>query len=253
MLVVGASATGVQLADEIHASGRPVTLAVGRHTRLPRVYRGRDILWWLDAMGVFDETVRPGLRPRGLAPPAVAPARRPARPRDARPAPRSRRRGVRLVGRAVGVEGGRVVLRRRPRGATPLAADAKLGAPASQRIDVFAARTGLDAEVGPPEPFQPLSSGRRRRRPRSTCGPRASAPSSGRRAIRRAVPVAQGARARRARRDPARRAASRPPPGSTCSASTSCAGASRASSTAWASDALRARRPPWRAHLRRAA
>src|SRR5512143_1279317 len=56
VLVVGASASGVQLADEIHASGRPVTLAVGRHTRLPRVYRGRDILWWLDAMGVFDES-----------------------------------------------------------------------------------------------------------------------------------------------------------------------------------------------------
>src|SRR5262249_10595197 len=56
VLVVGASATGVQLADEIHASGRRVTLAVGRHQRLPRTYRGRDILWWLDAMGVFDAT-----------------------------------------------------------------------------------------------------------------------------------------------------------------------------------------------------
>jgi putative flavoprotein involved in K+ transport len=55
VVVVGASATGVQLAAEIHASGRPVTLSVGRHTRLPRVYRGRDILWWLDRMGIFDE------------------------------------------------------------------------------------------------------------------------------------------------------------------------------------------------------
>ena len=57
VLVVGASATGIQLAEEIQASGRPVTLAVGRHLRLPRMYRGRDILWWLDAMGVFDDTV----------------------------------------------------------------------------------------------------------------------------------------------------------------------------------------------------
>src|SRR5262249_14083217 len=56
VLVVGASATGVQLADEIQASGRAVTLAVGRHQRLPRTYRGRDILWWLDAMGAFDAT-----------------------------------------------------------------------------------------------------------------------------------------------------------------------------------------------------
>jgi putative flavoprotein involved in K+ transport len=55
VLVVGASATGLQLADEIHRSGRPVTLAVGEHVRLPRVYRGLDIQWWMDAAGVLDE------------------------------------------------------------------------------------------------------------------------------------------------------------------------------------------------------
>jgi putative flavoprotein involved in K+ transport len=55
VLVVGASATGVQLADEIQRSGRPVTLAVGEHVRLPRTYRGRDIFWWMDAVGVLDE------------------------------------------------------------------------------------------------------------------------------------------------------------------------------------------------------
>ena len=55
VLVVGAAATGVQLADEIHRSGRPVTLAVGHHVRLPRVYRGMDIMWWLDGAGVLDE------------------------------------------------------------------------------------------------------------------------------------------------------------------------------------------------------
>jgi putative flavoprotein involved in K+ transport len=55
VLVVGASATGVQLAAEIHRSGRPVTLAVGEHVRLPRQYRGRDIFWWLQATGVLGE------------------------------------------------------------------------------------------------------------------------------------------------------------------------------------------------------
>ena len=55
VLVVGASATGVQLAEEIHRSGRPVTLSVGEHVRLPRTYRGRDVLWWMDASGVWDE------------------------------------------------------------------------------------------------------------------------------------------------------------------------------------------------------
>jgi putative flavoprotein involved in K+ transport len=55
VLVVGASATGIQLAQELHRSGRPVTLAVGRHTRMPRRYRGRDITWWLEASGILDE------------------------------------------------------------------------------------------------------------------------------------------------------------------------------------------------------
>ena len=55
VLVIGASASGIQLADELHRSGRPVTLAVGEHVRMPRTYRGRDILWWLDATGVLDQ------------------------------------------------------------------------------------------------------------------------------------------------------------------------------------------------------
>ncbi len=55
VLVVGASASGAQLTREIQASGRPVTLAVGSHIRLPRSYRGRDIEWWLDMVGALDE------------------------------------------------------------------------------------------------------------------------------------------------------------------------------------------------------
>ena len=55
VLVVGASATGVQLAAELKRSGRPVTLSVGEHVRLPRTYRGRDVLWWMDASGVWDQ------------------------------------------------------------------------------------------------------------------------------------------------------------------------------------------------------
>jgi putative flavoprotein involved in K+ transport len=55
VLVVGASATGVQLAAELRRSGRPVVLAVGEHVRLPRAYRGRDVLWWMDRSGVWDQ------------------------------------------------------------------------------------------------------------------------------------------------------------------------------------------------------
>ena len=54
VMIVGASATGVQLAQEIRASGRAVVLCVGEHVRLPRVYRGRDIKWWMDATGMMD-------------------------------------------------------------------------------------------------------------------------------------------------------------------------------------------------------
>ncbi len=55
VLVVGASATGVQLAAELSRSGRPVILSVGEHVRLPRTYRGRDVLWWMEASGVWDQ------------------------------------------------------------------------------------------------------------------------------------------------------------------------------------------------------
>jgi putative flavoprotein involved in K+ transport len=51
VLVVGASASGVQIADELNKAGRDVVLAVGRHTRMPRRYRGVDIYWWLEATG----------------------------------------------------------------------------------------------------------------------------------------------------------------------------------------------------------
>ncbi|MFY0610249.1 MAG: NAD(P)-binding domain-containing protein [Hyphomicrobiaceae bacterium] len=54
VLVVGASATGVQLAREIQASGRNVTLAVGEHIRVPRRFRGRDIKWWMEVTGLLD-------------------------------------------------------------------------------------------------------------------------------------------------------------------------------------------------------
>ena len=53
VLVVGASASGVQIADELQRSGRNVTLAVGEHVRMPRRYRGKDILWWMDASGLM--------------------------------------------------------------------------------------------------------------------------------------------------------------------------------------------------------
>jgi putative flavoprotein involved in K+ transport len=57
VLIVGASATGVQLADELAHAGRHVVLAVGSHSRLPRRYRGMDIYWWLKRIGSLDRTI----------------------------------------------------------------------------------------------------------------------------------------------------------------------------------------------------
>ena len=54
VLVVGCGASGVQIADELRRAGRDVNLAVGPHARPPRRYRGRDIVWWLGALGLWD-------------------------------------------------------------------------------------------------------------------------------------------------------------------------------------------------------
>ena len=55
VLVVGPSASGAQIADELARAGRDVTLAVGHHVRLPRAYRGMNIHWWMDTLGLLDE------------------------------------------------------------------------------------------------------------------------------------------------------------------------------------------------------
>ncbi|HLX14145.1 MAG TPA: NAD(P)-binding domain-containing protein, partial [Bradyrhizobium sp.] len=55
VLVVGSGASGAQICEELLRSGRRVYLSIGRHTRLPRRYRGKDLVWWLNAMG-FDQT-----------------------------------------------------------------------------------------------------------------------------------------------------------------------------------------------------
>ena len=74
VLVVGAASTGIQLAEEIHASGRPVTLSVGEHVRMPRTYRGRDIQHWMDSIGRLDERydeIEEILRARAVASPQL--------------------------------------------------------------------------------------------------------------------------------------------------------------------------------------
>jgi putative flavoprotein involved in K+ transport len=105
VLVVGASATGAQLADELRRDGRRVVLAVGSHVRLPRRYRGADIMEWLDRTGSLDRRID------DMPDPAAAVREPAAQLVGSRGGPRTidlpslARRGVELVGRFTGVDG----------------------------------------------------------------------------------------------------------------------------------------------------
>jgi putative flavoprotein involved in K+ transport len=67
VLVVGSGASGAQITEELCRAGRHVYLSVGAHTRLPRRYRGRDLIWWLGAMGI-DQTPVEARGPSRLLP-----------------------------------------------------------------------------------------------------------------------------------------------------------------------------------------
>ncbi len=152
VLVVGASATGVQLAAELQRSGRPVTLSVGEHVRLPRTYRGRDVLWWMDASGLwgqrYDE-IDDLTRARRLpSPQLVGTPERTTLDLNALAS-----MGVELVGRWAAVRGGRALFSGGLRNVFSLA-DLKM----RRLLDTFDewARThGRDAEADPPERFAP--------------------------------------------------------------------------------------------------
>ncbi|HTX01925.1 MAG TPA: NAD(P)-binding domain-containing protein, partial [Acidimicrobiales bacterium] len=153
VLVVGAAATGIQLADEIHRSGRQVTLAVGSHVRLPRLYRGMDIMWWLDGAGILDERydeVDDVVRARNVA--SFQLVGSPERATMDLNALQSI--GVRLVGRLAGVtaEGTAQFSGSLPNQCT--LADLKLGR-LLDTVDAWASEHGLDSETEPPERFEP--------------------------------------------------------------------------------------------------
>jgi putative flavoprotein involved in K+ transport len=57
VLVVGSGASGCQIADDLNQSGRKVYLSVGRHSRIPRRYRGKDFAYWGPALGRTEQIV----------------------------------------------------------------------------------------------------------------------------------------------------------------------------------------------------
>jgi putative flavoprotein involved in K+ transport len=152
VLVVGASATGVQLAAEIRRSGRPVTMSVGEHVRLPRTYRGRDVLWWMDASGVWDQRhdeVEDLTRARRLpSPQLVGDAERRTLDLNALMA-----LGVELVGRWVSVRDRVALFSGGLRNVCSLA-DLKMNRLLGS-FDEWANTSGTDAEVDRHERFAP--------------------------------------------------------------------------------------------------
>jgi putative flavoprotein involved in K+ transport len=156
VLVVGAAATGIQLAEEIHRSGRPVTLAVGEHVRAPRLYRGMDIQWWMDATGLNDmryDEVDDIVRARRL--PSMQLIGSPERATIDLNTLTSL--GVTLVGRIAGIRDGTAQFAGSLRNVCALA-DLKLGR-LLDTIDEWATAAGLDDELEPPARFGPTEVG----------------------------------------------------------------------------------------------
>ena len=61
VLVIGGGSSGSQIAAELHEAGRNVFFSVGPHDRPPRRYRGRDNVWWLGVLGIWNlDTPAPG-------------------------------------------------------------------------------------------------------------------------------------------------------------------------------------------------
>src|SRR5882672_192558 len=152
VLVVGASASGVQIADEIQRSGRPVTLAVGEHVRVPRVYRGKDIKWWMDASGVLDQRydeVDDIVRARNV--PSLQLAGYP----DRRTIDLNSLTGigVKLMGRLAGIDEGKAQFSGSLRNVCALA-DLKMHR-LLDTIDEWASGNGRDRDVTPPHRFEP--------------------------------------------------------------------------------------------------
>jgi putative flavoprotein involved in K+ transport len=152
VLVVGASATGVQLAEQIHRSGRPVTLSAGEHVRLPRTYRGRDIFWWLEATGLLAERydeIDDLTRARHLPSPQLT-GTPGATMTDLNALTAL---GIRIVGRLGRITGG-VAQFSGSLANTCALADLKMNR-FLNRADEWATASGLDGELPPPRRFTP--------------------------------------------------------------------------------------------------
>jgi putative flavoprotein involved in K+ transport len=140
VLVVGAGSSGVQIADELQDSGRPVFLSVGPHGRPPRSYRGQDFCWWLGVLNKWDAEAVPGVEHTTIA---VSGAKG-GHTVDLR---RFAAKGMTLLGRTEGSRDGKLVL------AADLARNLAKGdadyLAMLDEADAYVARNGLDLPEEP--------------------------------------------------------------------------------------------------------
>jgi putative flavoprotein involved in K+ transport len=152
VLVVGGSATGLQLADEIRRSDRPVWLCVGEHVRLPRNYRGRDVLWWMEKSGIWNQRydeIEDLERARGLpSPQLIGSTDHATLDLNA-----LRAAGVQIVGRLAAIRDGRALFSGGLANQLALA-DLKLER-LLDTFDAWAAEQTACEELAPPERFEP--------------------------------------------------------------------------------------------------
>jgi len=57
IVVAGSGQSGCQIAEDLHLAGRSVHLCLGDAPRSPRMYRGRDVVAWLDGFGYYDTPI----------------------------------------------------------------------------------------------------------------------------------------------------------------------------------------------------
>jgi putative flavoprotein involved in K+ transport len=162
VLVVGSGASGFQIAEELNRQGRRVYFSLGRHERLPRRYRGHDVMWWLDRMGIFDQLA--------AATPTDHWQHATASPSGSPPSPaltgvdgghdldphRLAADGVVLVGRITGITAGRLSI------APDLTENLRAGDAGllawQQRIDAYIRANGIDAAPALEPEALPISS-----------------------------------------------------------------------------------------------
>jgi putative flavoprotein involved in K+ transport len=154
VLVVGAAASGLQIAEELRVAGRDVAVSAGRHTRAPRSYRGRDIFWWMHHAGLLEDRAedQADLRRAAAQPSLQLVGGLPRRDLDLGVL---QAMGVRVLGRAVGAEG--TVLRFADDLATSVAGAQKPMESMLRRIDVAADALNAPQQgwPAPPQGFAP--------------------------------------------------------------------------------------------------